>query len=730
MTRQSTLKLCKVFAGVCLALLLNANLTLAQIHVPKVFGEHMVLQRDKPIKIWGTAQPEATVVVSLERDSAAVKSDKDGKWQIELPARNAGGPYPMSIGLEGEAPEIVWNDILVGEVWLCSGQSNMQWTVAASANPQEEINSANYPMIRHLGVKRDQSAVPREDFEATWQVCRPDTAAKFTAVGYYFGRKLHQELKIPVGLLHSSWGGTRVEPWTPPVGFEMVPSLKGIDQQVKLWSPGSPQRLARLQKHVADLKAWVRKTESGLDRKGGAKVLIAPSPAFPSGLTPPASHQSPTKLYNAMIHPLVGLPMRGAIWYQGESNHVEGMKYYEKKKALIKGWRSVWKQGDFPFYFVQIAPYQYGKEDPSVLPVFWEAQSRVTTLPNTGMVVTSDIGNLKDIHPKNKQDVGARLANLALKNDYGKAVVAGPPTADATEAKDGKIVITFSNVGSGLKSLDGKALKHFEIAGRSTGFQVASAVIQNGNQVVLTSDKVAEPMAMRFAWTKLAEPNLANSAGMPPSAFRWGELPSPVQTVPGFDDYQLVYDFDFSKVGSQFAYQVDNRKAINSFQRVAYCLEYQRGAEQTKFVFVSMDAFTKDISKIGIPTFESKASFQQSVQQMDVYSNVAAVKTGQGFQGHIEFWPNNYGPGNSAKVPGANDSRYDFGDQPTAPEDGYGSMQVHHVNARQTVFAVNHWNAGSEMELGIGNSPGTHSDWTFSNNLQTYSKPRLRVFVK
>ena len=288
-------------------------------------------------------------------------------------------------------------------------------------------------------------------------------------------------------------------------------------------------------------------------------------------------------------------------------------------------------------------------------------------------------------------------------------------------------MITFSNVGDGLKSRDGRPLTHFEVAGRSTGFQPASATIE-GNRVILRADNVEQPLAMRFAWNKLAEPNLVNSAGIPASAFRFGKLPSPVQIVPGFDDYQLVYDFDFSKIGAETAYQVDNHQSVGSFERVAYCLEYE-GADATKFVFVSMKAFTKDAAKIGIPTYASRAKFQQPID-IDVYSNVSGLKTGTGLTGNMEFWPNNYAQGNSMKVKGASGGVYDFGDQPVEPVNGYGSMQIHNTAAKQTVFAVNHWSAGENLELGIGNAPSGHPDWTFRGNFKTYRKPRLRVFVR
>ncbi|MFM8215996.1 MAG: sialate O-acetylesterase, partial [Pirellula sp.] len=311
-------------------------------------------------------------------------------------------------------------DVLVGEVWVCSGQSNMEWSVAASMNPQEEIAAAKYPLIRHIKVPLVPSVVPLENFQSSWQVCSPETAAGFTAFGYYMAREISAKLDVPVGLINSSWGGTRVEPWVPPVGFQGVEKLQGIYQSVIGRTPGTPEYSKRLAEHIQSLEAWLAKAKSPTD----PKVALGPSPNYPSELIPFASHQEPSMLYNGMIHAIVGFPIRGAIWYQGESNHDEGMMYLEKKKALIQGWRKLWSQGDFPFYYVQIAPFRYGDQDPTTLAKFWEAQAAIqTVVPKTGMVVINDIATINDIHPPNKQEVGRRLALLAFaKLAFGSSV--------------------------------------------------------------------------------------------------------------------------------------------------------------------------------------------------------------------------------------------------------------------------------------------------------------------
>jgi len=411
--------------------------------------------------------------------------------------------------------------VLVGEVWVCSGQSNMQWSVKNSLDPEKEIAEAKYPKIRLLSIPRKPSPVPVDDVEAEWVLCSPETIPDFSACAYFFGRHLHKELDVPIGLINSSWGGTRIEPWTPPCGFAAVPKLKPIYEQVLLWNPHSDAYKARLKAYMGEAEAWLKTAGEALP----AETLLKPMPAYPPELLPPTSHQQPTLLYNGMIHGLVPFAMRGAIWYQGESNHREGMLYTEKTKALIGGWREVWKQGDFPFLYVQICPYLYGNENPYILPEFWEAQAAALSIPNTGMVVASDIGNLKNIHPKNKQEVGRRLALWALAKTHGrKDLVYSGPAYRAMDIEGDKIRIRFEHVGGGLASRDGKPLDGFEIIGKETDFVKANAQI-DGECVVVSSPEVTQPMAVRFAWHRNAEPNLMNKEGLPAVPFRAGEVP-------------------------------------------------------------------------------------------------------------------------------------------------------------------------------------------------------------
>lgn len=698
----------------------------AEVKVPGFYTDHMVLQRQMPIRLRGWASPSENITVKLASASASTVADRDGTWSIELPAKEA-SMQPVSMTISG-TNTITINDILIGEVWLCSGQSNMEWSVAASSNSQEEIAAANYPLIRHVKIGRNPSTVPLDDVSAEWQICSPETAGKFTACGYFMARTLHKELNVPIGLVNSSWGGTRVEPWTPPVGFAAVPKVADIYSSVMGRTPGTSAFQSTLQKHVGQTEDWLTAAKDALNSGTSVKA----SPAFPASLVPFKSHQDPTMLYNGMIHSLVGFPMRGAIWYQGESNHAEGMMYFEKKKALIGGWRELWQQGDFPFYFVQIAPYKYGNEDPAILARFWEAQEAVLQVPNTGMVVINDIATLNNIHPPNKQDVGLRLANLALKNDYGRtALVASSPRFESQKVEQGQLVLTFNNTGGELKTSDGNPPTHFEIVGPgSDGYQKATAKI-DGDTVILSSANVKAPTAFRFAWDKLAEPNLTGATGLPVGAVRGGKEPSFADNLPINDEYSLVYDLDLSKLGKQIEYDVAKPSDVSEFDRVAYLLELQTAGNSPQGVFVSMDAWTTDATKLAVPTLASGSVWQTSVDNLSVQSNVQGIETGTNMTGGlIEFWPSNYGANNAAKVPNASDSVYDFGDAASEPSDGYGCMQVHNSTAKQTLLAVNHWNMGKEADIGIGNSPGRTRDWTFTGNADSYSKKRLRIFVR
>jgi sialate O-acetylesterase len=709
-----------------------AHTAWAEVRLPKVFSSHMVLQQEKPLVVWGWAQPAEKVTVELGAAKQEVQANERGEWKAMLPAMKAGGPYTLTVS---GSNKVQFEDVMVGEVWLCSGQSNMEMGIGAARDAKEEIAAADYPGLRLLLVTKSWKPEPQSDIEGTWKVCTPKTVAEggwsgFSACAYYFGRELNKKLGVAMGLIDASWGGTRIEPWTPPEGFAMVPPLKRDYELVQLGDPRTAPHQQRLEQVLQETERWLGAARQALT----ARALVPAMPTYPAELLPPHDLQQATALYNGMIFPIRPFALRGAIWYQGESNATEGMLYAERMRALIGGWRQVWGEGDFPFYFVQIAPYTYGF-NVEVIGEFWEAQAAAQAIPNTGMAVISDIGDLKDIHPKNKQEVGRRLALWALAKTYGKEnVVYSGPTFKALTIEGDKLRLSFDQIGGGLASRDGKPLSWFEVIDADEGGFVKADAQIDGSTVVLSAPSVKHPVAMRFAWSMLAEPNLMNAEGLPAGAFRAGTVPNRDLLglkVPEAKDYQLVYDLDLGKLGPEITYDVDNHSKVHQpFDRIAYFLELGGADKNTQYLYVSMDAFTDALDKIGVPTVKSGAHFQRNVVNMNVYSNVKGIVTGTGVRGgNIEFWPNNYGPANSANVPNASGEVWDFGDEPGDPADGYGSMQVHNHDARQTLFALNHWREGSHADVGIGNQPTGNPDWTFAGNAGAYQVKRLRVLV-
>ena len=706
----------------------------AEVSLPHVFNSHMVLQRDKPITIWGWGNPGETVTVTLGSANKTTQANEHGEWKVTLPAMSAGGPYTLTVS---GSSTVTYDDILIGEVWLCSGQSNMEFGMNMLANPAPEIAKANHPNIHLLLVEHNWQPQPTNDIVGTWKVCTPQSVAErgwngFSAVAYYFGCELNQKLNVPVGLIESDWGGTRIESWTPPQGFAEVPALKDDYHRVEIGDPHSKAHQDLLGQTLDQYDAWLKQAHDALT----SETVVPPVPKYPDELQGAQDLQQATALYNGMIHPLVPFAIRGAIWYQGEANESEGMKYFERMKGLIGGWRKVWDEGSFPFYFVQIAPFNY-RDNPQNLAQLWEAQTvAANKIPNTGMAVVNDIGNLTDIHPKDKQDVGHRLALMALARTYGESdLLDSGPTFKSMEIKDDTLRVDFANVGGGLVSRDGGPLDDFEIIDADNGGFVKADAKVDGSTVVLSAPGVAHPVAMRFAWSGLDSPNLMNREGLPAGAFRAGEMPKRDwmnMNVPEAKDYEVVYSLDLTKLGMSISYDVDNHSKIDRpFDRIAYFLELQEVDGNNRDVFVSMDAFTSDAAKIGVPYFGSGEYYQQNVTNMDVFSNVGSIVTGTGLAGgNIEFWPNNYGPANSANVPNASNDVFDFGDQPSEPADGYGSMQVHNHDAKQTLFALNNWKSGAGADVGIGNQSHDNPDWTFAGNMKNYSGGRLVVLVR
>ena len=509
-----------------LASFLFASTLRADITLPRVFGDNMVLQRDKPIPVWGKASPGENVTVAFADQEKSATTGENGLWQLTLDPLKA-SKAPQSLVVSGQN-KLTLENVLVGEVWLCSGQSNMEWTVSKAANYGEEKANANFPEIRHFKVPRASNAFPQLDTKGTWQVCSPSTVNGFSAVGYFFARELYQNLNVPIGLLHSSWGGTGIEVWMSPDSVVATPELSELNAKLFSQSSLSPEGNQRHQDYLADLKKWIQTAEEALSK--GKPLAEPPSVPWPAWDNP-----QPTQLYKGMVHPLAPYAIRGAIWYQGESNGFEDIVYKTKLRALIGGWRSAWGSGDFPFYIVQLS--NYANIDPADREAGknWaklrEAQLKALEIANTGLAVTIDIGDSQDIHPKNKQDVGKRLALLALAGPYGKPVEPSGPLYKSHLVEDGKIRVSFEHAKDGLmlgtkKGLSpaerdsaGK-LKWIEIAGEDRIFKPAEAVI-DGSDILISSPEVPAPVAARYAFIQdPAGANLYNKEGLPASPFR------------------------------------------------------------------------------------------------------------------------------------------------------------------------------------------------------------------
>jgi len=472
-----------------------ARETKAELKLHALFSDGMVLQSDFACPVWGTVEPGEEISVSIAGQKKTAKAGADGKWSIKLDPLKSGGPHELVVG--GRTTVTV-RDVLVGEVWVCSGQSNMEWIVNSSNNAAEEKAAATYPKIRHFLVPKRQEAAPVSEVVGSWKLCSPETVGGFTAVGYFFGRELHQKLNVPVGLIHTSWGGTAAEVWTSKRVLDATDVLKPMVE-------GYQKRSENYEKQVAAYKEAAEK----------AKAEGKPAPKAPGG-----KPMMPSCLYNGMIANIIPYGIKGAVWYQGESNAERAKEYQTLFPAMIKNWREDWGQGEFPFGFVQLANFKARKEQPadSSWAELREAQTLTLSLPKTGMAVIIDIGDAKDIHPRNKQDVGKRLALWAQSQVYQKDIVYSGPIYESMKVEEGKARISFKHVGGGLEA-KGEKLTGFAVAGEDRTFYWADAKI-DGKTVVVSSDQVAKPVAVRYAWADNPECNLYNKEGIPASPFR------------------------------------------------------------------------------------------------------------------------------------------------------------------------------------------------------------------
>ncbi len=617
----------------------------SNVSLPRLISDNMVLQREKPITIWGWANAGEKVTIQFNKQTKSTRTDELGKWIITLEPEQAGGPFVMTVKGKNK---ITINDILVGEVWICSGQSNMEWPVRSSNNAAAEIRSSNFPQIRHFTVQKAVSIKPEDEVKGgDWKIATPENVGDFTAIGFFFARELYNELKIPIGLVHTSWGGTHSETWTSKEAFERSEEFKDMiakmpelnfDVLSKKKAEEITKRLKSMninfaegkeslswketnfddsrwpsirvpqlwEKTMGDLDGivWLRNTISLEDEDIGKSAVlklsmiddsdetyvngmkvgstnsysaqrsyVIPSSVLKKGKNVIAvkvtdtgggggiygddndvklviqqgrelslagnwqvgvesvassaavgPNSYPTLLFNAMINPILNYSFRGALWYQGESNAGRAYQYRKAFPLMIQDWRNHFKQGDFPFYFVQLASFNAAMGN-SKLGSTWaelrEAQTMALSLPYTGMAVTTDIGEATDIHPRNKQDVGHRLAVIALNQLYDKKQVDGGPMYQSMKVEGNKIRIIFTGTGSGLVAKDKYGyLKGFEIAGADQKFYYAKAMTE-GNDVVVSSEAVMNPVAVRFAWADNPDDaNLFNKEGYPAVPFR------------------------------------------------------------------------------------------------------------------------------------------------------------------------------------------------------------------
>ncbi len=478
-----------------------------------VFGPGMVLQRNMKIPIWGQASPSMEVTLTMAGSSAATRADSEGNWTVRIGPLQAGGPYTLIAKCGSRIVEL--KDVLVGDVWLASGQSNMDFLLEEAKNAEKEIAAARHPRIRLLRVGKIVGAVPFDYLSGgTWKHCTPETARRFSAVAYFFGRRLHRELGIPIGLIHSAWGGTCIEAWTPLKALKSCPAAKPIFEWWKEIMKTFPERMKRYKRIEA---LW--KVRAALAKKKGNPIPEKPYPP----LGPGHDHQ-PAGLYNAMIHPLVPYGIKGVIWYQGEANVARAHQYKALFPLMIRAWRKAWGEGPFPFFFVQLAGF--GIWDCRKWPWLREAQESALSLPHTGMAVAIDIGERANIHPANKQEVGRRLALLALNKVYGRKVPCSGPIYESMKIEGNKIRLFFSHLHGGLVAGGGKNLAGFQVAGPDRVFHQAKASIE-GTEVVVWSTHVPRPVAVRYGWAGFPECNLYNKAGLPSPPFRTDTWPPP-----------------------------------------------------------------------------------------------------------------------------------------------------------------------------------------------------------
>jgi sialate O-acetylesterase len=477
--------------------------TRAELQLPALFSDNMVLQQGMPVTVWGWADDGDVVTVKF-RGQTVSATTHNLKWSVKLRALKAGGPDTLTISTKTQTRQLT--NVLVGEVWLCSGQSNMEWPLKAAFQPAADIAAATNTLIRLFRVPKEKSESPTVRINSAWTGCSPETAGRFSAVGYYFGRDLQAARKVPVGLIQSDWGGSPAEVWMSREALEINDGYRAdiLEAGDKVWQ--------KYQNAMVEFK-----TEKARAQSKGETFKK----------DPPKFGWRPTELYNAMIAPLIPYAIKGAIWYQGESNAGRAEQYRTLFPDMIRNWRRDWGQNDFSFLCVQLAPWMAIQPQPkeSTWAELREAQYLATrVLPKVGMAVITDVGDEKDIHPTKKAPVGARLALAARGIAYGEKIEYSGPIYRDLKVADGKIILRFDHVGKGLEARDGE-LKGFAICGEDRKFVWARAEIQPDNTVAVSSAEVAKPVAVRFGWADCPVVNFWNKDGLPASPFRTDDFP-------------------------------------------------------------------------------------------------------------------------------------------------------------------------------------------------------------
>jgi sialate O-acetylesterase len=476
----------------------------AEVRLPALFADHMVIQWDMPVHVWGSAAPNEAVTVVFRGETELANADELGRWSLYLRPGSAGGPFQMQVT---GTNKIVLEDVLAGDVWIASGQSNMEFPMAEGSNrgvnhEKEEIAAANYPRMRLLHLAVGSSDYPQDDIALVsgWSACTPASVAQFSAVGYFFARDVQQHQDIPIGVIDASWGGTPAEAWTSLNALSADASLMPVFARRATQMDELPKVLLQAKKDQADYE----------DAKAAGK------PVEPPAWRPDPASWKPAGIYNAMIAPLTPFPIKGVIWYQGESNsYPDAVPVYARLfETLIEDWRSQWRQGDLPFLYVQIANWKRG----GLWPEIREAQRQALGLKNTAMAVAIDIGDSEDVHPKNKQDVGLRLSLAARAIAYGEPIEYSGPSLREVITDGASLRIRFDHAQSGLMAKDG-ALRGFSVAGIDEKYVAAEARIQD-DTVVVSADSIKEPVYVRYGWAGDPDCNLWNGAGLPASPFQ------------------------------------------------------------------------------------------------------------------------------------------------------------------------------------------------------------------